>query len=136
MFMMDKLRERVKLKGRKGFARVALEADVDGIVPVYYFGQSQLLNFGPVWLSTLSRKIRVSVAVYMYGRWALPLPRNLPVFLVHGKPIPVPKGIRKGDPNFEEEADKLVAATAKELQEMYDRHKEEYGWKDRPLNIE
>eukprot|EP00798_Chlamydomonas_sp_ICE-L_P031525 gene31525-6708_t len=94
MFMIDKLREGVKLKGRKGFARMALEEEVDGIVPVYYFGQT------------------------------------------HGKPIPVPKGIRRSDPNFEEEVDKLVAATAKELQVMYDSHKEEYGWKDRPLHIE
>lgn len=136
MFMMDKEKERVKLRGRKGFARVALEEDVDGIVPVYYFGQSQLLNFGPAWLSSLSRKIRVSLALYLYGRWGLPLPRNMPIFLAHGKPIPVPKGVRRSDENFEAVADELVGKTSAALQEMYDKYKEEYGWKDRPLSIE
>lgn len=38
----DPKRERVKLLGRRGFARIALEEQVDGIVCVYYFGQSQV----------------------------------------------------------------------------------------------
>ncbi len=38
----DPKRERIKLLGRRGFARIALEEQVDGIVCVYYFGQSQV----------------------------------------------------------------------------------------------
>jgi hypothetical protein len=36
MFMCHPDRERVKLLGRKGFCRIAVEQQVDGIVPVYY----------------------------------------------------------------------------------------------------
>eukprot|EP00967_Tisochrysis_lutea_P120497 scaffold197660_cov15-Tisochrysis_lutea.AAC.1 len=48
-----------------GFVRVALESGVD-IVPVYYFGQSQLFcNYGPPFLACLSRKWRVAVVGYL-----------------------------------------------------------------------
>ncbi len=36
----------LKLMGRKGFVRVAVEAGAD-IVPVYHFGNSSLFWFGP-----------------------------------------------------------------------------------------
>jgi 2-acylglycerol O-acyltransferase 2 len=29
----------VKLRGRRGYAKIAIEEQVDGIVPVYYFGE-------------------------------------------------------------------------------------------------
>jgi 2-acylglycerol O-acyltransferase 2 len=47
MYMQDKVRERIHLLGRKGFVKVALETGIDGIVPVYHFGNSQTLDFGP-----------------------------------------------------------------------------------------
>eukprot|EP00798_Chlamydomonas_sp_ICE-L_P019115 gene19115-25721_t len=84
MFMLDEYKERVKLLGRKGFARIALDSDADGIVPVYYFGQSRLLYLGPRWLSKVSRKIRVSLAFYLIGRWGLPVPRPLNLFMAAG----------------------------------------------------
>jgi 2-acylglycerol O-acyltransferase 2 len=34
----DPKRERIKLQGRKGFVRLALEEQIDGIVPVYVSG--------------------------------------------------------------------------------------------------
>lgn len=42
MYMGDKKVERIKLRGRRGFCKIALEEQVDGIVPVYYFGQSKV----------------------------------------------------------------------------------------------
>lgn len=134
MFMQDKRRERIKLLGRKGFARIACEAQVDGVVPVYYFGQSQVLDFGPSFLQGISRKLRVSLG-HLHGRFGLPLPRELPIFLVHGHPIQVPK-TKKGDPDFEKHVDALHEAVVQELQGLYDRHKVEYGWGDKPLSIE
>ncbi len=65
--------QRVYLKKRKGFARIALERGAS-LVPIYYFGNSQLLDFlGGSNASRLSRSLRTSLLLY-YGRWYLPIP--------------------------------------------------------------
>lgn len=46
MFMLERDREIIMLHKRRGFVRAALEAGVS-ILPVYYFGQSKVLSFGP-----------------------------------------------------------------------------------------
>lgn len=46
MFLTEPDREVIVLKRRRGFVRAALEAGVP-ILPVYYFGQSQVTSFGP-----------------------------------------------------------------------------------------
>ncbi|GAX82788.1 hypothetical protein CEUSTIGMA_g10214.t1 [Chlamydomonas eustigma] len=135
MYMLDPRKERIKLKGRKGFAKIAVEEKADGIVPVYYFGNSRCLEFGPQWLSDMSRKLRVSLG-YLHGRWGLPLPRAVPIYLVHGKPVPVPKVDKSDKIEFEKAVDQLHDAFMLELQSLYDRHKGEYGWSERPLSIE
>lgn len=135
MYMQDAKKERVKLKGRKGFAKIAIEDQADGVVPVYYFGNSRCLDFGPQSLANLSRKWRTSMG-YLHGRWGLPLPRPVPIFFVQGKPVPVPKVDKSDAVAFQKAVDDLHEACMAELQAMYDRHKAEYGWADRPLSIE
>ncbi|GIL50995.1 hypothetical protein Vafri_7066 [Volvox africanus] len=134
MYMGHPHRERIKLKGRRGFAKIALEEQVDGIVCVYYFGQSQVLSFGPAWLAGVSRRLRTSFG-YLTGWMGLPVPKPLPIYMVNGRPIPVPK-VPRDSPDFDKEVDKLLDACIKELGEMYDRHRAEYGWSNRPLSIE
>lgn len=56
MFMIRRDHERIKLRERKGFVRIALEHGTD-ILPVYMFGVNQALDFGPPWLQRLSRKV-------------------------------------------------------------------------------
>lgn len=56
MFMIRRDHERIKLRDRKGFVRIALEHGTD-ILPVYMFGVNQALDFGPPWLQRLSRKV-------------------------------------------------------------------------------
>ena len=41
MYMLDSKKERVLLKTRKGYAKIAIEDGAHGIVPVYYFGNSR-----------------------------------------------------------------------------------------------
>lgn len=135
MYMCEPKRERIKLAGRKGFVRIALEEQVDGIVPVYYFGQSQVLKFGPRWLSDISRKLRVSLG-FLYGVCFLPIPFPVPMYLVHGKPIPVPKVSRDDPVAFEKAVETTLATVVQGMQDLYERHRDEYGWKDRPLSIE
>lgn len=165
------------MRGRKGFARIAIEEGIDGIIPVYYFGksekekegerargttlsacrrrqlrllishthpvhalppcswthkqhhahtkyharppsppflhaappgQSQVLSFGPSWLQGASRKLRASIGI-MYGVLGLPIPRPAPIYMVSGKPVPVPRGVDKADkPAFDAAVDKLL----------------------------
>lgn len=134
MYMGDRVRERIKLRGRRGFAKIALEEQVDGIVPVYYFGQSKVLDFGPKCLGPLSRRLRTSFG-YMTGWMGLPVPRPLPIYMINGHIIPVPR-MSRDDPAFDKTVDELLAKVIDEVQGMYDRHKAEYGWSDRPLSIE
>jgi len=136
MYMVEPNKERVKLLGRKGYAKIAVEQQIDGVVPVYYFGNSQCLDMGPKSLSGISRKWRVSLALYMYGRFWLPLPRPVDLLLVHGRPIPVPKVDVCDKAAVEAAMNTVHDGLVKELQEMYDRHKKGYGWADRPLSIE
>lgn len=40
--MGSKVQENIVLRSRKGFARVAVEQGVDGIIPVYHFGSCKV----------------------------------------------------------------------------------------------
>jgi hypothetical protein len=46
MYLIDSAAEVIKILGRKGFVRIAVEHGVP-LLPVYHFGNSRLLNFGP-----------------------------------------------------------------------------------------
>lgn len=74
---------------RKGYVRCAVESGVP-IMPVYYFGNGQLLHFGPKFLQGISRKIQASLGI-PYNDYLLPFPRQIPIMHVSGKPIPVEK---------------------------------------------
>ncbi|KAL6760872.1 diacylglycerol acyltransferase [Haematococcus lacustris] len=134
MYMCNPKKERIKMLGRKGFVRIALEEQVDGIVPVYYFGNSQAFNFGPAFLEGVSRKWRTSLGV-LYGVCGLPIPHPVQMYLVHGKPIPVPK-VAKDDPEFERHVTELLDIAVKGMQDLYENHRKEYGWPEKPLSIE
>lgn len=76
--------------------------------------RNSLLGPGPAcrWRTSLG---------YMHGRWGLPLPHAIPIFLVHGKPVPVPKVDRSDTVAFEKAVDVLHQGVVEELQAMYDR---------------
>ncbi|MEW5300702.1 MAG: hypothetical protein WDW36_003613 [Sanguina aurantia] len=134
MFLLDKHRERLKLKDRRGFCKIAMEEQADGIVPVYYFGGSKVLDFGPQFMMALSRRSRMSLGI-LVGVAGLPIPRPQPIYMVSGIPIPVPR-VPLNDPDFEKKVDQLLALVVVEVQALYERHRAEYGWADRPLLIE
>ena len=71
----------------------------------------------------------------LIGRWGLPVPRQAPLYMVSGAPIPVPE-VARDDPGFEAAVDRVHAQVVDALQALYDRHKASYGWADRPLVIE
>ncbi|WIA37886.1 hypothetical protein OEZ86_014733 [Tetradesmus obliquus] len=135
MFMIRRDHERIKLKDRKGFVRVALEHGVP-ILPVYMFGANQVLDFGPPWLQRLSRRMRASVGM-IYGLWGLPVPRRLPIFKVTGLPMDVGPAMRKDHPDFAARVDELHAQFIEEIQRVYYTHRGKYGhgFENRPLVI-
>lgn len=47
-YMQHASKERIVLKDRKGFVRIAVEEGLDGgIVPVYHFGNTKVFDFVP-----------------------------------------------------------------------------------------
>jgi len=90
MFKSSRKEERLYLKKRKGFIKVALrEKDVD-IIPVYLFGNTSVLTVVKTGiLAHLSRKLQVSLT-YFWGKWFLPIPRDDKLIYVRGKPLGLP----------------------------------------------
>mmetsp|Transcript_24622 Transcript_24622/g.53085 ORF Transcript_24622/g.53085 Transcript_24622/m.53085 type:complete len:280 (-) Transcript_24622:1313-2152(-) len=75
LFKSCRTEERLYLKKRKGFIKLALREGVD-VVPVYLFGNTSVLSVlthGP--LAALSRKLQASLTLF-WGKWYLPIPRD------------------------------------------------------------
>jgi hypothetical protein len=90
MFMLDDHKERIYLRKRFGFIKVALEVGAD-LVPIYHFGASRVLRISRSRImQTISRTLKVSLILF-YGRAYLPIPRRHPVLTVIGAPIAVQK---------------------------------------------
>ncbi len=53
-------------------------------------GNTQLFDFFPQGLQSVSRKYRTALG-FITGRWGLPIPRQVPLWMVAGKPITVRK---------------------------------------------
>lgn len=126
-------KDRILLKERKGFARIALENGTP-IVPVYVFGQSILWSHLklPAWVERLSRWLQVSI-ILPYGRFGMLVPRKKSLLYAIGKPIAVGSG---GNPPTAEAVDATHSAVVAAVQELYDFYKGSYGWQDRRLLIE
>jgi hypothetical protein len=132
-------RERVFLKRRSGFVRLALVHGVP-VVPAYCFGSSdiyhtsRLLHGLRVWLV---RNLRIAIPLYSgrLGMFAYPTPK--------GFPLQVPQNIVFGDPiRFEQVAEptkeqvdaahqQFIAA----LTALFDDHKATYGYASRTLEV-
>lgn len=125
--------ERILLKSRKGFARIALEHGTP-IVPVYVFGQSILWSHLklPAWVERLSRWLQVSI-ILPYGRFGMLVPRKKSLLYAIGNPIAVGSG---GSPPTAEAVDATHSAVVAAVQELYDLYKGVYGWQNRRLLIE
>jgi hypothetical protein len=75
MFMLDDDNERIFLRKRFGFVKVALEAGAS-LVPIYHFGASRVLSVSrSSFLQSMSRSLKMSLILF-YGRSYLPIPRR------------------------------------------------------------
>ena len=99
-YMQHPRKERIVLRDRKGFVRIAVEEGIDGgIVPVYHFGNTSVFDFVPQSLQRTSRRLRSALG-FLVGRWGLPVPRRAELFMVSGPPVPVPK-VARDSPDFD-----------------------------------
>ncbi|KAK9903270.1 hypothetical protein WJX75_001551 [Coccomyxa subellipsoidea] len=121
-------RERVFVRCRKGFIRLAMHTGTD-IVPIYNLGQSAMLDF---WGScALSRRLRAVVGVF-WGRWWLPVPRRCPIITVIGRPVKVNRSEDPTPEEVDEVQEKVLAA----LVALFDQHKHLMpGWENKSLEI-
>lgn len=122
--------DHIYIRNRKGFVAVAVEEGVD-IVPVYHFGNTQCLSFGPKFLEPWGRKWRFSLGL-LYGIAKSPIPRRVRLLMCVGAPVKVVKTARN-DPHFQAVVDSTHTAYMEALQGLYDKHKGRYGWQDHPL---
>lgn len=130
MYLLNDGAEVIKVRDRKGFVRIAVEQGAP-ILPVYHFGNSAMLRYGPKCLEPLSRRARVSLGV-IFGRWGLPLPFKVRLRCAVGAPVRV-RRLPRSHPEFEAAVEEAHGAYMAALEALYNRHRAAYGWADRPL---
>ena len=126
--------ERAYVKQRKGIVKIALRAGVP-IIPVYAFGHTAAYSvlvdpFGI--LEFLSNQLQASLTPF-FGRWGwfLGPPRRVPVTLCLGEPIECPKMAEPSKDDINLYHAQMVAG----FQQVFDQHKEAYGWGGKVLTI-
>ncbi len=124
--------ERLYLKNRKGFIKIALREGVD-IVPVYLFGNTSCLNvLKNKVLASASRKMQMSVT-YFWGKWFLPIPKDDKLLYVRGKPIGLPHIPEPTD----EDINKWHAKYCEEVTRLFEMNKEKLpAYKHKKLFID
>lgn len=128
-------KERVYLKRRKGFIKLALKHGIP-VVPSYLFGvndyyyTSNILFQPRLWLQK-SLGICIPVAVGLYG--SIFCPFSVPTTVVYGEPLSF-EVKDKGSPTSEE-LDAAHEQFCTALKQLFDQHKKELGYGERELEI-
>lgn len=132
--MFQGSKERAYLKQRKGIVKIALRAGAP-IIPVYGFGHTSAYTvlvdpFGI--MEFLSNQLQASLTPF-FGRWGwfLGPPRRVPITLCLGEPIDCPQ---KDEPT-KEDINQYHAQMVAGFQQVFEQHKEAYGWKDKELTV-
>jgi hypothetical protein len=119
LFLSCENEEKLYLKNRKGFIKLALQEGVD-VIPIYMFGNTSVLSvLKTPTLSYISRKFGVSLT-YIWGRWYLPLPRDRKILYVSGKPLGMPQ---IQNPT-QQDLDKWHAKYCQEVTRIFEKYKE------------
>lgn len=89
LFLASKEEEKLHLKERKGFIKLALTTGSE-VIPYYFMGNTGGLKvFRGNFLSLLSRKLGVSLT-WTYGLLGLPIPLPDKMLTIRGKPLGLP----------------------------------------------
>lgn len=115
---------------RKGFLRMAMKHNLP-VIPIYAFGATKMMKrLDLPLLETLSRWLRISIVLF-FGVWGLPIPFRQRLSYVIGNPVYPPDNL--GD--AEEQLQAMQDAFCQELERIFDRHKEAYGWGHKTLRL-
>jgi 1-acyl-sn-glycerol-3-phosphate acyltransferase len=118
---------------RSGFLRLAIKHGIP-VIPVYCFGATKMLKRLELpGLEQLSLFLRVSICLF-FGVGGLPIPFRQRLSYVMGQPILPPvrtTGSDISDAHVKEMQDRFCA----EVQRLFDRHKEAYGWSHKTLKL-
>jgi len=138
VFETNEHHETILLKERKGMIKLAIRTGAD-LVPCYMFGNTHALSCwagegigGRTWLENISRKVGFALII-IYGRFGLPIPYRVPILGVMGMPIPT-KQMQCEEPT-KEQIDEIQGLLLEEMQNLFERYKNLYGWQDTDLII-
>lgn len=132
-------RERVFLKRRSGFVRLAIIHGVP-VVPAYCFGSSDIyytsraLHGLRCWLV---RNLRIALPLYSgaWGMFAYPTPKGFPLpvaqHVVFGDPISFPQVAEPTKEQVDAAHQQFIAA----LNALFEEHKDKYGCAGRKLEV-
>jgi len=124
--------ERLYLKKRKGFIKIALREGVD-VIPIYFFGNTSVLTIlksGP--LATISRKLQVALT-YFWGKYYLPIPRDEKLLYARGKPLGLPHIPEPTD----DDVNKWHVKYCEQIEILFEKYKEKVpNYKHKKLIIE
>jgi hypothetical protein len=130
LFLSCRTREELFLRERKGFVRLAKDANAI-LVPVYAFGHTRLfdqLATGGGVAMLLSRLIRGSIT-FFWGRLFLPVPYPAPLHVAYGPPMMVDWSAS------ESTVDAVHAMFVQRVKDLYAEHRDTAGYGDAPLII-
>lgn len=69
------------------------------------------MHFGPPWLMSFARRLRMSIGV-LYGVWGTTIPHRVPLRMAVGPPVDVGPAMARSDPGFEERVRGACASKA------------------------
>jgi hypothetical protein len=120
LFLSSENQERLFIKKRKGFIKMALRTGAE-IVPIYFFGNTSVLSVlnHPV-LRKFARITGITMTLF-WGRWFLPIPYKKKIVGVLGKPIGIPSA-PKEDPS-QDEIDKYHEIYVSEVTRIFEQYK-------------
>ena len=135
LFLCDLHVERVYLRQRMGFCKLALATGAD-ISLLYVFGATQLFDFikppPDSHLSRLSRRLSVSLLLF-YGRFFLPIPYRRRITIACGQSLRCTQTERPSREEVSELHSRVLAA----VETLYAAGRKEAGpeWVNKPLVI-
>uniref|UniRef100_A0A7S0VKA2 Acyltransferase n=1 Tax=Polytomella parva TaxID=51329 RepID=A0A7S0VKA2_9CHLO len=138
VLLLEKNKEVLFLKSRKGFIRLAIRNGAP-VVPIFAFGQTRTYSWarlGPpiVPQSLVDRLSRLigAVPIFMYGLYGTPLPHRTPMHVVIGKPIDL--GRPSTNPT-DEEVEEGLKTYIQAMKDLYERYKVKCGQGDVDLVV-
>ncbi|KAK9844912.1 hypothetical protein WJX74_008604 [Apatococcus lobatus] len=130
IFYMEKGREVAFLSKRQGFVKLAIQQGVD-IIPCFAFGQTASYDWwkpGPPivplkFVHWVSRSLGY-IPLLIWGVMGSPIPKQVPMRLFLGAPIPVTQSNTPLQSEIDETLQKFIEA----MKSLYNQHKVEAGY--------